>query len=54
MASNQPHTKRDEGAPGTKDKAGQVKPEPANRPGTANKPAGKPAQKGPLERPETA
>lgn len=48
MASNQPDPKRDESGQSAKDK-----PVPA-KPGTADKPAGKPALKGPLQRPEKA
>jgi hypothetical protein len=54
MASTPPDPKRDEpgqGAPRGPDTKGNAVPA---RPGTANKPAGKPANKGPLERPETA
>ena len=46
--SKQPDPKLDPGAPGVKGTP------PARSPGTADKPAGQPALKGPLEKPRTS
>ena len=46
MASNPPRGPSDKGGQGGKTEV------PAPKPGTANKPRGKPALKGPLDRPE--